>query len=180
MDETSLQVFKKPERKAESKSYMWVTMGYTPEEKPLLLYLYHSTMSGEVPDKFLKDYTGYLQTDGYAGYNKASKKDSIVHVGCFAHARRYFEQAYKLNKKSRVGFKGMDYIKKIYAIEKKLKQANLPAEKFVETRKKEFTPLLDAFYNWLQSKVNSVTPKSKAGEAIRYSLDQWDKLIIIS
>lgn len=177
MDETSLQVLKEPEKKAESKSYMWVTMGYTPEEKPLVLYQYHPTRSGEVPGKFLKDYTGYLQTDGYAGYNKASAKDSIVHVGCFAHARRYFEQAYKLNKKSKVGFKGLDYIKKIYAIEKKLRQTNLSAEKFVETRRKEVTPLLDAFYNWLQSQVDSIAPKSKAGEAVRYTLAEWDKLI---
>jgi transposase len=130
-----------------------------------------------VPDKFLKDYSGYLQTDGYAGYIKAVENNDIIHVGCFAHARRYFEQAYKLNKKSKVGHKGLDYIQKIYAIEKKLREADLDIEKFLETRIKEVTPVLDAFYNWLQSQVDSVAPKSKAGEAIRYTLDEWQKLI---
>ena len=177
MDETSLQVLKEPGRKAESKSYMWVTMGYTAEEKPLLLYQYHPTRSGEVPDMFLKGYKGYLQTDGYAGYNKAVKNNSIVHVGCFAHARRYFEQAHKLNKKSKVGFKALDFIQKIYAVESKLRESTLSPDKFVETRKKEVTPLLDAFYNWLQSQVDSVAPKSKAGEAVRYTLEEWNKLI---
>ena len=177
MDETSLQVLKEPGRKAESKSYMWVAMGYTAEGKPLLLYQYHPTRSGEVPDKFLKGYTGYLQTDGYAGYNKAAENNSIIHVGCFAHARRYFEQAHKLNKKSKVGFKGLDYIQKIYAVESKLRKSSLSPEKFLETRKKEVTPLLEAFYNWLQSQVDSVAPKSKAGEAVRYTLDEWNKLI---
>jgi transposase len=177
MDETSLQVLKEPGRKAESKSYMWVTMGYTVDNKPLLLYQYHPTRSGEVPDKFLKDYSGYLQTDGYAGYNKAVENNDIIHVGCFAHARRYFEQAYKLNKKSKVGHKGLDYIQKIYAIEKKLREADLDIDRFLETRRKEVTPVLDAFYNWLQSQVDSVAPKSKAGEAIRYTLDEWQKLI---
>jgi len=177
MDETSLQVLKEPGRKPESKSYMWVAMGYTAEEKPLLLYQYHPTRSGDVPDHFLKKYAGYLQTDGYAGYNKAADNNDIIHVGCFAHARRYFENAYKLNKKSKVGFKGLDYIQKIYAVENKLRQSNLFPEKFVETRKKEVAPLLESFYNWLQSQVDSVTPKSKAGEAIRYTLDEWHKLI---
>lgn len=176
MDETSLQVLKEPGRKAESKSYMWVTMGYTTEKKPLLLYQYHPTRSGEVPGQFLNDYSGYLQTDGYAGYNKAAENNDIIHVGCFAHARRYFENAYKLNKKSKVGFKGMDYIQKIYAIEIKLRHADLSTDKFVETRRKEVTPVLDAFYNWLQSQVDTVVPKSKAGEAIRYTLDEWKKL----
>ena len=177
MDETTLQVLIEPGRKAESKSYMWVTMGYTAKEKPLLLYQYHPTRSGEVPDKFLKGYTGYLQTDGYAGYNKAAENDCIVHVGCFAHARRYFEQAHKLNKKSKIGFKGLDYIQKIYSVESKLRKSTLSPEKFVESRRKEVTPLLNAFYNWLQSQVDSVLPKSKAGEAVRYTLDEWNKLV---
>jgi len=180
MDETSLQVLKEPERKAESKSYMWVSMGYTEGNKPLLLYQYHPTRSSQVPKKFLENYTGFLQTDGYKAYSSALKDDSnkdIIHVGCFAHARRYFEQAYKLNKKSKVGFKGLDYIKKIYAIEKKLRNADLSAEKFIETRKKEASPVLETFYNWLKSQVDSVAPKSKAGEAIRYTLDEWNKLI---
>jgi transposase len=177
MDETSLQVLKEPGRKAESKSYMWVTMGYTIENKPLLLYQYHPTRSKDVPDIFLKDYSGYLQTDGYAGYKKAAEKNDIIHVGCLAHARRYFENAYKLNKKSKVGHKGLDYIQKIYAIEKKLRQAGLSAERFIEIRKKEINPVLDSFYNWLQPQVDSVAPKSKAGEAIRYTLEEWDKLV---
>lgn len=177
MDETSLQVLKEPGRKAENKSYMWVSMGYTSENKPLLLYQYHPTRSGQVPDKFLKDYSGYLQTDGYKGYNKAAENNDIIHVGCMAHARRYFENAYKLNKKSKVGHKGLDYIQKIYAIEKKLRETDLNADKFLDTRKKEVTPVLEAFYNWLQSQVNCVAPKSKAGEAIKYTLDEWPKLI---
>ncbi len=105
-------------------------------------------------------------------YNKAAIKNDIIHVGCFAHARRYFENAYKLNKKSKVGFKGLDYIQKIYAIEKKLRQSDLSPKKFIETRKKEIAPVIESFYNWLQSQVDSITPKSKAGEAVRYTIDE--------
>ena len=177
MDETTLQVLKEPDRKAESKSYMWVTMGYTADEKPLLLYQYYPTRSGDVPKQFLEDYKGFLQTDGYSGYNRVAAKKDILHVGCFAHARRYFEKAYKLNKKSKVGFKGLDYIKKIYAVENDLRKRDLNSEEFIEKRKKAVIPILDAFHNWLQSQVSIVVPKSKAGEAINYTLDEWNKLI---
>ena len=159
---------------------MWVTMGYTAEGKPLLLYQYHPTRSHEVPKGLLENYSGFLQTDGYKAYTLALKDENakgITHAGCFAHARRYFENVYKLNKKSKVGFKGLDYIQKIYAVEKKLRQSTLSPEQFIESRKKEVTPVLEAFHNWLQTQVDSVTPKSKAGEAIRYTLDEWHKLI---
>jgi transposase len=177
MDETSLQVLKEPGRKAETKSYMWVTMGYTADEKPLLLYQYHPTRSGDVPGQFLENYTGFLQTDGYGGYNRAVMKKDITHVGCFAHARRYFEQAYKLNKKSKIGYKGLDYIKKIYVVENELRKENHKPEVFNKKRKKAVTPVLDAFCNWLQSQVTSVAPKSKAGEAVNYTISEWGKLI---
>ncbi|MCP4102486.1 MAG: IS66 family transposase [Lentisphaerae bacterium] len=177
MDETTLQVLKEPGRPAESKSYMWVAMGYTAEEKPLILYRYHPTRSGNVPKEFLEGYEGWLQTDGYGGYNRAVEGRNINHVGCFAHARRYFEKAWKLNKKSKVGYKGLDYIKKIYAVENELRGENLKPEIFTEKRKKAVIPILDAFYNWLETQKDSVVPKSKAGEAIRYTLSEWNKLI---
>lgn len=180
MDETTLQVLKEPGRKAESKSYMWVIMGYTAAGKPLLLYQYHPTRSHEVPKRFLENFSGFLQTDGYKAYNMALQDESkkkIIHVGCFAHARRYFEQAYKLNKKSKIGYRGLEYIKKIYAVENELRKAIHEPGVFIEKRKKAVIPVIDAFYNWLQSQAAVVTPKSKAGEAVNYTLAEWNKLI---
>lgn len=177
MDETTLQVLKEPDKSAGSKSYMWVAMGYSEEEKPLLVFQYHPTRSGDVPKKFLENYSGFLQTDGYAGYNKAVKNTDIIHVGCFAHARRYFENAWKLNKKSKVAYKGLEYIKNIYEIESDLRSADLLSEDFIDKRKKAAVPVLETFYNWLKSQKDSVIPKSKTGEAIKYTLSEWDKLI---
>jgi transposase len=119
MDETTLQVLKEPGRPAESKSYMWVIAGYQ-DERPIVLYNYHTGRSAKIPFAFLEDYKGYLQTDGYKGYNKAGSLPGIVHVGCVAHARRYFHEASRLSKKSKAAYRGLDFIRKLYEIENEL------------------------------------------------------------
>ncbi len=177
MDETTVQVLKEPDKKPESKSYMWVAVGRNTENRSLIFYQYHPTRSKDIPSEFLKDYTGYLQTDGYAGYNQAGSNENIIHVGCFAHARRYFFDASKMNKKSKVAFKGLDFIQKLYKIEDDLRARELEADDFLEKRKKAVLPLLDDFHNWLVSQKDNVVPKSKTGQAVSYTLSEWDKLI---
>ena len=174
MDETTLKVIHEPDR---SKSYMWVAVGYPSAGRRLVLYRYHPSRSETVPLEFLKDYQGYLQTDGYAGYNKSGAKETVTHVGCFAHARRYFHEAYTLNKKSSTAYRGLTYIQNIYKIENDLRELKLSDEVFVEKRKNAAIPVLDDFHNWLVSQHNSVLPESKAGKAVSYALDEWSKLI---
>ncbi|MFH0976221.1 MAG: IS66 family transposase [Spirochaetota bacterium] len=178
MDETTVQVLKEPERKAESKSYMWVSVGYPTGEKskPLILYNYHPTRSEIVPKEFLKGYKGYLQTDGYAGYNNAGAIEGIVHAGCFAHARRYFYEAMKQNKKSKAAHKGLSYIQKIYSIESDLRERKLENDEFIRKRKDAVLPILEEFKNWLLSQNEIVLPESKTGKAIKYAISEWDKL----
>ncbi|MCG7851000.1 MAG: IS66 family transposase [Methanosarcinaceae archaeon] len=177
MDETPLQVLNEPGRPAESKSYMWVTMGYTAEEKPLLLYQYHPTRSQEVPKDILQDYKGILQTDGYKAYDHVVAKNSMTHVGCFAHVRREFHKAMKASKKGKIGYNGIQYIQKLYAIEKDLRARKDSPDVFVEKRKNAVSPVLEKFYNWLAIQKEQILPQGYAGEAIRYTLNQWEKLI---
>jgi transposase len=87
MDETSLQVLKEPDKSPDSKSYMWVTVGY-PEVGRVILFHYHPCRKQRIPFELLKNYQGFLQTDGYDGYNAVSELPGITHVGCCAHARR--------------------------------------------------------------------------------------------
>jgi len=102
MDETPVQVLHEDNRPPGSKSYMWVAIGYPSRGKTLVLYEYHLSRSGQVPMEFLDGFKGYLQTDGYAAYNSPAAKYGLVHVGCFAHARREFHKAYDTkNKNSR-------------------------------------------------------------------------------
>ena len=177
MDETTVQVLHEENRRPENKSYMWVSIGYPERGRPLVLYQYHPTRSKKVPYDFLEGFTGYLQTDGYDGYNYAVSRGGIVHVGCFAHARRYFFDAAKLNKNDSRAHKGLQFIKRIYEIESELREKNLGDERFVEQRKKLMVPVLEDFHRWLLLSKNEVIPKSKTGEAVNYTLNEWSKLI---
>ena len=94
MDETRCQVLKEPGKTPESQSFMWVQRG-GPPDKPVILYDYAPTRSQEVPVELLGDYAGYLQIDGYDGYNKVIAENEITPLGCWAHVRRKFDQAMK-------------------------------------------------------------------------------------
>jgi transposase len=177
MDETTVQVLREEGRRPEAKSYMWVAIGYPARGRPLVLYQYHPSRSREIPYAFLDGFTGYLQTDGYDGYNLAAGRDGIIHVGCFAHARRYFFDASKLNKKDSRAHRALDFIRKLYEIENRLRVQKISPETFVEKRKKEALPLLDDFHSWLVRIEPEVVPSSRTGQAVAYALNEWDKLI---
>jgi transposase len=94
MDETRLQVLKEPGKKAQSQSYLWVQRGGPPDH-PILLYDYDPSRSQQVPIRLLHGFCGYLQTDGYEGYSKVCAEQGLTAVGCWAHARRKFDEALK-------------------------------------------------------------------------------------
>lgn len=91
-DETPLQVLHEPNKTAQSKSSMWLYRTGSDAKHPIVLYEYQPGKSGKYPRKFLQGFHGYLQTDGAAYY---SKIDNSISVGCWAHARRKFDEAIK-------------------------------------------------------------------------------------
>ena len=94
MDESTVQVLKEPGKTAQSKSYLWLQRGGPPEQ-PVVLFDYDPSRSQAVPKRLLEGFTGYLQTDGYDGYNAVVAVNGLIHVGCMAHARRKFSEAVK-------------------------------------------------------------------------------------
>ena len=80
MDETPVQVLNESGRKNTSKSYMWVARGGPPGQ-PVVLFYYGPGRGGDVAREIVGDFKGYLQTDGYAGYNNLGQQEGIVHVG---------------------------------------------------------------------------------------------------
>ena len=82
IDETTVQVMKEPNRSNKTKSYMWIYRGGDPN-RPVLVYEYHPTRSGDVVSGYLKGYEGYVQSDGYAGYDFIDHDSKIIHVGCW-------------------------------------------------------------------------------------------------
>ena len=105
MDETPVQVLKEAGRAASSPSYMWVQRG-GPPGKPVVLFDYDPSRSGQVPLRLLAGWRGYLMTDGYEAYNAVVVGEQIDHLGCWVHARRYFVDAAKLQVKGKRGRAG--------------------------------------------------------------------------
>jgi transposase len=106
-----------------------------------------------------------------------ANENKLIHAGCFAHARREFEKAMKQSKKSKAAYKGMAYIRRLYQIEHELRERQLTPDKFVEKRKNAAEPVLNEFNNWLQAVKNEILPQGYTGQAINYTLNQWDNLV---
>jgi hypothetical protein len=172
-DETTLQVLKEDGKSAESKSYMWLYRSgrYGPG---ISLFEYQPSRSKEHPKEFLKDFRGYLQTDGYAAYNGL---EGVINVGCFAHARRKFQDAIKAagakgkNSKSQ---EGLNFCQALYKIEKDLQ--GLDPEERHQRRLLESKPILEAFSAWLNKTKDEVVQQSHLATAIQYCLNQWTAL----
>lgn len=174
LDETPVQVLKESGRKNTSKSYMWVARGGS--DKPVVLFRYDPSRSGNVAREILGNFQGYLQTDGYAGYNSMGEAQGITHVGCLAHVRRKFDQAMKSgSKKSKKGTAAtvMNLIAKIYRHEKQGRLAELEPEAVLAMREEKIRPIFEKIHALLISSVNKVPPKSLLGRAITYAIGQW-------
>jgi transposase len=176
MDETTVQVMGEENRKDTDKSYMWLARGGPPDKK-VIWYEYHPTHAAFHAKTFLQGYSGYLQTDGYEGYDCAVKDmPDIIHVGCFAHARRKFFEASKVNRECRSAEEGIKYIRKLYLLEDELRSISLDDEAFLEERKSRAGPILEKFKAWLMKRKDEVPPNVLLGKAINYSLNQWNKM----
>ncbi|NRB62781.1 MAG: transposase [Saprospiraceae bacterium] len=100
-DETRIQVLKEPNYSPTGDKYMWVTLGGPPTQQSVL-FDYDPSRSRDVPIRLLDGFeNGYLQTDGYAGYNEVCKTNNLTHLGCMDHARRKFRDAQKAQPQSK-------------------------------------------------------------------------------
>ena len=172
-DETTLKVINDNGKDSKSKKYMWLYMSQT-EGKPVILYDYQSTRSSSCPKNFLKDYKGYLQTDGYSGYNDLSEAKRIY---CLAHIRRKFHEVIiNLNeealKESRALI-GFNYCEQIYKLEKELRDTYSNNLDYYEIRYKErnnkLAPILDDFIEYIDKEILLALPRSPLGKALDYA-----------
>jgi transposase len=173
-DETTLQVLREPGKTAQNKSYMWLYRTSGDAEKPIVLYDYQPDRRSKRPQAFLKNFKGYLHTDGYEAYHSLSK--DITVVGCWAHARRKFDEALKTLPESDRGnskaLAGKNFCDKLFDIERALK--NLSAEERNKERQQQSKPVLDEFSTWLRN--TDAPPKLVLGKAIYYTISQWKYL----
>lgn len=176
MDETPVQVLKEPGRAASAQSYMWVQRG-GPPGKPVVLFDYDPSRSGQVPLRLLAGWRGYLMTDGYEGYNAVVVREQIDHLGCWVHVRRRFVDATKVQAKGKRGRadQAIAYIGQLYAIERQMRDKT-NAERFA-ARQTRSLPVLVELRRWLDETLPLVPPKTVLGEALAYLHGYWPRLI---
>lgn len=174
-DETTLQVLREEGKRAQSRSYMWLYRTGGDAEHPIVLYQYKPDRKATNAETFLTGFSGWLHADGYQGCHKLP--ENIRVVGCWAHARRKFDEAVNaLPKPEQAGsaaLEGQQYCTKLFALEKEL--AKLTPEERYEQRLKQEKPVLDALLAWSQTK--NAPPKSALGKALHYLHEQWPYLI---
>ena len=175
-DETTLQVLKEPGRSSTSKSYMWLYRTSGCAKQAIVLYEYQSTRKAEHAEAFLKGFSGWLHADGYQGYHKLP--ENIRVVGCWAHARRKFDEALqtlpKEMQKDAPAAIGECYCSRLFKLEEAF--AELTPEERYKKRLEQEKPVLDALLSWANEMQVKTAPKSAMGRAIHYLLEQWPYL----
>ena len=184
LDPFPVQVLKEPGREPESKSYMWVFRGCS-KSMPGVYYHYSPSRSGMIPKDFLGDFKGYIQTDGYQGYNFLDTQEGITHSTCWAHVRRKFNDVIKVaGKKNKIKVRGkgkanhaMDVIRNLYLIEREAKNKGFDEEQIFQLRQEKSLPIINEFGLWLSEMAPKVPPQCLLGKAINYTINQWPRLI---
>jgi transposase len=181
VDETRIQVLDRDDKLHPNKllgrgkthrGWYWT---YRDPQSGLVFFDYHESRGREGPGERLKNFTGYLQSDGYEVYNRFEKK-YVTHVLCMAHARRYFEQALS-NDEERASYV-LKEMQKLYAVEKYCRENKLSIHDRLDLRQEKSLPVLEGIYQWLKEAVVKVTPTSAIGKAIAYALPRWERLML--
>ena len=201
-DETELQVLKEPGRAAQTKSYMWVQMtgsglpstgsgppgagvgagAGTGAGPAVRLFAYAPSRSGATAREL---YAGVapgtaLMTDGYDPYDGVARHYGLLHLACWAHARRRFVEALAVLPKDQRTSKQpaaqfIAAIAELYAVEARAR--DLPPAERLSLRNLQSRPVLERIATLAQTHQHAVLPASLLGKAIHYLLGQWPKLI---
>jgi transposase len=171
VDETTLAVLESLTKGATHLGYFWV---YNDPLTGSTLFKYEKGRGAEFPEEILKNFRGYFQTDGYAGYNQLGKSQDVVHVACWAHARRKFEEALKTDKQT--ADLAMALIQELYNIERQARESQLTADQRKELRLEKSLPVYNLLGKFIASNLQKALPKSTIGKALRYSFDRWAEL----
>ncbi len=172
-DETTVKVLDPKIRGKTHQGYLWV---YLAHAEKLVLFSYDATRKKQVPGQMLRNFKGYLQTDGYAGYEQFNTHPAITRVGCMAHARRKFDKA-QANDKARAAI-ALRYYQRLYRVEALARLFKIEGDALQELRQRISVPLLTEFKAWMTQELQTLNPKSPIAHAMAYSMSNWRELVI--
>jgi transposase len=153
------------------KGRIWPYVG--DRDHPAIIYDYTPTRGRAGPEAFLKDFRGHLQADAYVVYDSffTDPARGMVEVGCWAHARRHFHNALEKDTARMGGVLAM--IAHLYKVEKLARQKRLRGEALRRARERDARPMLNQLKEYLLTIRGQVLPKTEAGQAIGYTLNNW-------
>lgn len=171
VDESTLPVVKEEKHKT-VKGYIWMVRAVMPNL--VFLHYDHGSRAQKVVIPLLKDFRGALQTDGYEVYKMYEDKKGVLPLGCWAHARRKFEEALKEDK-VRAEY-ALAQIGMLYDVERRADEEKLSFDERSDLRCRLSYPIMVAFEKWLVNEYPKVLPKGRMGKAIKYTYEIYHRL----
>lgn len=170
-DETTIPIINNEKHQA-IKGYIWMVRAVMDQ---LVFFHYdHGSRAQKVALQLFKDYRGVIQSDGYAVYDMYENKKGVLPIGCWAHARRKFEEALSEDK-ARASY-ALEQIGLFYDVERQADEQNLSFDQRAQLRSRLAYPIMLAFEKWLLNEIPKVLPKGRIGKAIRYTYNIYHKL----
>jgi len=178
-DETTLQVLNEKNKTAKQKSYIWLKT--SKEKYPIVLMHYSSNRNEKTAESLFDGFTGYMQTDGYPGYNIVANKEGVTQLGCWAHARRRFADILKSGVSDAVSKtlakELINMVAKLYTIEREIKDD--PPDKKKHIREEESVQIIKEIEVWCDKHfLNAHAIGGSIARAFTYLKNQLPKLSI--
>jgi transposase len=171
-DETPVDVQMHDGRGKNHQAYLWQ---YS-RPSGVVVFDFRMGREREGPKRFLGHFEGILQSDGYGAYDHVGGA-GIVHAACWAHARRKFFEAVKLNPRDQTSIRIVALMDELFAIDEKARKENLnPSDRHL-LRLEKAKPLLEQIKTAIQAARGDALPKSALAKACNYTLTLWQRLI---
>ena len=173
IDESTIPVQSVDKPGGTLKGYHWIFKSISPH----LVFFYYNkgSRSQRILQEVLPGFQGAVQCDGYQAYEQLDNIKGVITIGCWAHARRKFEQALD-NDPERATY-ALREIKKLYDIERESVEASYTHDQTKELRALKSFPILKDFETWMLEQATQVLPKSPIGKAILYTCGMYRRLI---
>jgi len=172
MDETPIKAGRKRKGKMRQ-AYFWPIYGEADE----IAFSYSSSRAARQVREVLGDFKGTLVSDGYEAYaNYARHRPALTHAQCWAHTRRYFEQAKQAEPEAVA--EALEIIGTLYCHEKTIRKNGLGGEEKLTYRTRHSEPIVAAFWRWCESQCHrhDLVPSNPLSKALKYAMARTDSL----
>lgn len=170
VDDTKLPVQDRRKAKNIKRGHIWALVG----DHRYVAYRYTDNWRADTAVALLGQRIGWMQVDGYKGYEQVFARGLAIELGCWMHARRYFVRAFE-GKDLRAA-RPLELIRQMYKVEEASRVAGESHEARLARRQRDTRPLVDELRKWLKEHKGPEPPSSPLGKAITYADNRWDAL----